>query len=103
MEYAKLNQIQLADATGVKQQNISKILRRKQQKSADLVKLAMACGVRPEWLAMEDGLMVDDGLVVHDERIKHLARACMDLPSYDVDRLVQAGDALKKLSGTNGS
>lgn len=96
-KHAELTQPQLADKSGVSQQTISNIETGLQDKSTDTVQLAVACGVRPEWLAMEDGEMVD-GMVVHDERIKHLARVCMDLSSYDVDRLVQAGDALKELS-----
>lgn len=57
MEHARLNQIQLATNSKVSQQTISKILLGKQKKSADLVKLALACGVRAEWLSEEDGEM----------------------------------------------
>lgn len=68
--YANLDtQEQLAKKSGVSQQTISKIERGLVDSSGYVVHLAKACGVRPEWLAMEDGEMVD-GLYVDDERIK---------------------------------
>lgn len=62
-------QEKLAKKSGVSQQTISKIERGMVDSSGYVVHLAKACGVRPEWLAMEDGEMVD-GLYVDDERIK---------------------------------
>lgn len=67
--HAKLTQEGLAKESGVKQGTISKIERGDADSSTFTVQLAIACGVRPEWLAIEDGEMVD-GLYVDDERIK---------------------------------
>jgi len=68
--YAHLDtQETLAKKSGVSQQTISKIERGMVDSSGYVVQLAIACGVRPEWLAMEEGEMVD-GLYVQDEKIK---------------------------------
>lgn len=68
-EHAKLTQEELAKKSCVKQGTISKIERGDTDSSTFTVQLATACGVRPEWLAMEQGEMVD-GLYVDDARIK---------------------------------
>lgn len=57
--YAKLRQDQLAKQSGVSQQAISRLETGVQKSSTDIVQLAVACGVRPEWLAMEQGEMVE--------------------------------------------
>lgn len=97
--YAKLTQQQLADRIKnvCTQENISKLERSDATGSEFTAQFAEACGVRAMWLAEEQGDMVD-GLYVHDERIKHLVQVCQELADYDVQRLVQAGDALKELS-----
>lgn len=100
-KYAGLTQPQLSDKSGVSQQTISNIETGLQDKSTDIVQLAVACGVRPEWLATYDGEMVD-GLVIHDEKIKHLVRVCMELPDYAVTKLVQDSDALKEFISKYG-
>lgn len=70
-QFAKIaTQDDLAKKSGVSQQTISKIESNKTDSSAFIVQLAIACGVRPEWLAMEQGEMTD-GLYIYDERIKH--------------------------------
>jgi len=56
-EYAKLSQEELSTRAGVKQGTISKIERGDSESSTFTVHLALACGVRPEWLAMEVGEM----------------------------------------------
>ncbi|WP_296643149.1 helix-turn-helix transcriptional regulator [Thiobacillus sp. 65-1402] len=97
--HAKLTQQQLADRINnvCTQENISKLERSDATGSEFTAQFAEACGVRAMWLAEGQGDMVD-GLYVHDERIKHLVQVCQDLADYDVQRLVQAGDALKELS-----
>lgn len=97
--HAKLTQQQLADKINnvCTQENISKLERSDATGSEFTAQFAEACGVGSMWLAAEQGDMVD-GLYVHDERIKHLVQVCQDLADYDVQRLVQAGDALKELS-----
>ncbi|PTR17478.1 helix-turn-helix protein [Nitrosospira sp. Nsp2] len=56
--FAKLRQDELAKQSGVSQQAISRLETGVQKSSTDIVQLAVACGVRPEWLAMEQGEMV---------------------------------------------
>ena len=69
-EYAKLEtQEMLAKKSHISQQTISKIERDLVETSGYVVQLAVACGVRPEWLAMEEGEMAD-GLYVENEQIK---------------------------------
>ncbi len=50
-------QTQLAQAAGVAQSDISKLERGDAQKTANLVRLAMALGVSPSWLDTGDGPM----------------------------------------------
>jgi transcriptional regulator with XRE-family HTH domain len=57
-EFAGLTQKDLEQKSGVLQQMISKIENGKQETSAYVVQLAVACGVRPEWLALGQGEMV---------------------------------------------
>lgn len=54
---ARLTQPQLAEKSGVAQQTISKIERGVQRSSTEIVSLAAACGVRPEWLGKGTGPM----------------------------------------------
>ncbi len=95
--HAGLSQQQLADKAGCSQPNVSVA-----ENSATItgseftVQFAKACGVRPEWLAMEQGEMID-GIVIEDEHLKHLFMVCEKLPRYAVDQLVQQGDAMAEL------
>lgn len=57
---AGLTQQELATRVGVQQQLISNIERDRQKETAYIVQLALACNVRPEWLAEERGPMVAD-------------------------------------------
>jgi transcriptional regulator with XRE-family HTH domain len=56
--HAKLSQPQLSKLAGVSQGNIGE-LEWKGDGSMAVVRLAMACGVRAEWLAEGEGEMVD--------------------------------------------
>lgn len=74
------------------QANISKLeIDPKQTGSKHTVRMANACGVRPEWLEREEGEMLD-GLYIHDERLKHALLIMQELPEYAVD------DAIKELA-----
>jgi transcriptional regulator with XRE-family HTH domain len=95
-EYAGLTQVQLAEKTRLTQQTISLIESGTNKESAAVVRLAMACGVRPEWLAEEQGDMVDS-YHIRDEHIRRLAMVAERLPAYAVDQLSDQGDALAKL------
>jgi transcriptional regulator with XRE-family HTH domain len=57
-EHAGLTQKELEEKSGVLQQMISKVENGRQETSAYVVQLAIACGVRPEWLALGQGEMV---------------------------------------------
>lgn len=59
-EVAGITQQLLADASGVKQQMISKLETGASSETADVVALAIVCGVRPQWLATGKGPMTDD-------------------------------------------
>lgn len=58
--HAKLSQTQLATATRMSQSNMND-LEWFAEGSAAVVRLAMACKVRPEWLAENSGPMVEEG------------------------------------------
>lgn len=49
---AKISQKELEARTGVKQQVISRLENGTQEETPQVVQLALACGVRPEWLAI---------------------------------------------------
>lgn len=96
-EHAGLTQKELQDKSGVPQQMISKIERGYQETSAYIVQLAVACGVRPEWLAMEAGEMID-GLYVEDEKIKKAVLLMQELPGYALDEAIKSIDSVAKLT-----
>lgn len=88
MAYKKIDQTELAKITGISQPTISKIVLGYTESSTFTVQLAVTCGVRPEWLAMESGEMVD-GLYVHDEKLKQLLMIAQDLPEYGKDKAIR--------------
>jgi phage repressor protein C with HTH and peptisase S24 domain len=57
-EFADLTQVALAAKAGLSQQAIQKLEAGKSQSSRRLTEIAIACGVRPEWLSREQGLML---------------------------------------------
>lgn len=63
-QHANLTQKQLEKASGVSQKTISKIERGDQAVSSQIVPLALACGVRAEWLASKSGEMLHGALGV---------------------------------------
>ena len=95
-KHKALTQVELAERSGASQQTISYLENGEATGSEFTVQFAEACGVRPEWLAMEKGDMVD-GIVIEGERLKHLFMVCEKLPDYAVDQLVQQGDAIAEL------
>ena len=68
---AKLTQEELAKKSGVQQGTISKIERGDADSSTFTVQLAIACGVRPEWLAIEDGSMTGSPFQVRQPEAKY--------------------------------
>lgn len=64
-EHAKLTQEALAKAVGISQQAIQKMESGQASSSRKSTQIAVACGVRPEWLATGEGEMVaDNGSVI---------------------------------------
>lgn len=57
---ARLTQAGLSAKSGVKQAMISKLETNKSHETGAIVPLALACGVRPEWLHSDDGPMTGD-------------------------------------------
>ncbi|MDW3714107.1 helix-turn-helix domain-containing protein [Pseudomonas sp. 2023EL-01195] len=56
-KHAGLTQSELAERAGITQASVSELERGLSRSSAHLVKLAMVCGVRPQWLAEGVGSM----------------------------------------------
>lgn len=56
-KFAGLTQSQLAEKSGLSQQMISKLESGRSNETAGIVALALACGVRPEWLFNGNGSM----------------------------------------------
>jgi transcriptional regulator with XRE-family HTH domain len=96
-KHAKLSQPQLQELSGVPQQTISNIERGIQDKSTDIVPLAIACGVRPEWLAMERGDMTD-GM---NEKIRIAVTLMQEMPEYALDEAIKSVDTVAKLTRYN--
>lgn len=66
-KHAQLTQTQLAKLAGVSQQAINKLESGQSRDSKRIVQIAMACGVRPEWLTSGEEPMASDTppLAVH--------------------------------------
>ncbi|WP_158255454.1 helix-turn-helix domain-containing protein [Xanthomonas sp. CFBP 7912] len=61
MRHSGDTQDSLAKRVGISQQAIGKLLSGKSQTSRRLTEIALACGVRPEWLAAGEGEMLPSG------------------------------------------
>ncbi|HDU3553372.1 TPA: helix-turn-helix domain-containing protein [Klebsiella quasipneumoniae subsp. similipneumoniae] len=66
MKEGGMTQAQLAEAAGVAQPTIFKILSGKTNKSSYIVQIAKALNVRPEWLDMNEGPMRNGKASEHD-------------------------------------
>jgi len=98
-EHAQLNQRELSEKLNglMTQQNISLLERGITKGTEYLVQIAMVCGVRPEWLAVEHGEMTD-GLYVEDTRIKQAVILMQELPDYALDEAIKGLNSVSKLS-----
>ena len=96
-EHAQLSQSQLGERVGVSQANVSKLELGDGSGSEYTVQFATACGVRPEWLATEQGEMTD-GLYVEDTRIKAAILLMQELPDYALDEAIKGITSVSKLS-----
>ena len=88
----------LAEKSKVPQQTISKIERGAAKTSAFIVQLAVACNVRPEWLAIESGPMSRNEMVIAEPKIIEALRVMESLPDYLVDSEIQRLQTLATLA-----
>lgn len=79
MDKRGMSQGKLAEAAGVAQPTIWKILDGKTKNSGYVVEIAMALNVRPEWLALNSGPMLKDEATEYDtpEQKDHYARVSL--------------------------
>lgn len=98
-KHAKLTQPALAEKLNglMTQQNISLLERGAIKGTEYIVQIAMACDVRPEWLATGQGEMTD-GLYVKNEKIKRAVLLMQELPDYALDEAIKGLDSVSKLS-----
>lgn len=98
-KHAKLTQPLLAEKLNglMTQQNISLLECGTTKGTEYIVHIAMACGVRPEWLATGQGEMTD-GLYVESEKIKKAVLLMQELPEYALDEAIKGLDSVSKLS-----
>lgn len=103
-ERIKMNQPDLARATGIDQQLISKIETGKQKKSTDIVLLSNALGVRPEWLELGHGPMIfaytsDDPRIIHALKImESLPPEALDYVIKDIDKTAELIETMNTIS-----
>lgn len=96
-QFAKLSQADLAQRAKVgTQENVSKLERGTADGSEFTVQYAKACGVRPEWLAMESGEMLDD-IYSQDEKLKRAFQLLQEMPDYAVDQAIKDIDSIAQL------
>ncbi|WP_104532512.1 helix-turn-helix domain-containing protein [Xanthomonas arboricola] len=88
MRHSGLTQDSLAKRVGVSQQAIQKLLSGTSKTSRKLTEIALACGVRPEWLATEEGPMSIEGLRATESQSAGSIREIM-AAAVTIARLVQ--------------
>ena len=75
MERAKLKQYQLAEKAGIKQPSLSHLINDPNVTGSEFtVQFANACGVSPEWLAMEQGEMVGQPTLIAQPQAAYQAK-----------------------------
>lgn len=89
-EHAGLTQEALAQRSGVKQGTISKIERGESESSTFVVQLAIACGVRCEWLAVETGKMLEQALRPDEQVLLDNYRAVGDPEKVAIDKVAES-------------
>jgi transcriptional regulator with XRE-family HTH domain len=95
-EYAGLSQEKLGEEAGCGQAVVSKIERGDQKKSAYVVQLAVACNVRPEWLAMEEGEMKEEVRYSTDPLVKRVVSAMLHLKEEEQRYIVIMAEAITR-------
>lgn len=98
--HAKLTQAELAKKASVAQSAVSRIEREEAETSGYAVLFAKICGVRPEWLALENGDMLEldsseiMAMLNKNPELIRLLKVAAPLGKYQVDVLVQTSTAL---------
>lgn len=96
-EQTGMSQQGLAMKSGVKQATISKIERGDSKSSTHTVELALACGVRPEWLATGEGEMVL-GPDSPEVKLKQAIDILQQIPDHAMDDAITILGAVRKLA-----
>lgn len=98
-EHAGLTQKELEEKSGVLQQMISKVENGRQDTSAYVVQLAVACGVRPEWLALGQGEMVaaeiDKSIMTYD-----MQQVVTQMATMEPDEQYKVRKMIEVITGT---
>ena len=90
--YAGLTQADLAEKAGVAQSAVSRIEREEAETTGFVVLFAKICGVRAEWLALNDGEMLNSSKK-YDKKIEAVMLLMEDMPEYKKDILVSTSTA----------
>lgn len=93
-KHAKLTQPALAEKLNgvMTQQNISLLERGITKGTEYIVQIAMACEVRPEWLATGQGEMINASIIYNQQTMAHIA-VMQQLPEYAREEVIR--DAIK--------
>lgn len=101
-EHAELTQHDLERLTGVKQATISKIELGKSESTTFAVQLAVACGVRAEWLVLGVGEMLE-GLKPDEAALLEKYRGSDDAGKTAIQRVAESfADYHPGASGSTG-
>lgn len=96
-EQTGMSQQGLAMKSGVKQATISKIERGDSKSSTHTVELALACGVRPEWLATGEGEMTL-GPGSPEVKLKQAIDILQQIPEHALDETISVLQSIHKLA-----
>ena len=96
-EHSGMSQHVLAKKSGVKQVTISKIERGDSKSSTHTVELALACGVRPVWLATGEGEMLL-GPESPEVKLKQAIDVLQQIPDHAMIEAITVLEAIRKLA-----
>lgn len=99
-DHAGLTQADLADKAGVAQSAVSRIEREQADTSGYVATFAKICGVRTDWLALDDGEMLEVDpneimeMIKKNPELIRLLKIAAPFGKYEVDVLVSTSTAL---------